>query len=74
MPPCPCSALSGPSALEPLEGSLLIVLAEVLDATILHVLDRRLLGQPRDDVEDALELPEHYLVHETLSLFLGPHN
>ena len=74
MRPSPSSAFSGPRIDEPLVSTLLVVVEEVLDATVLHVLDRDRLGHTRDDVEKVLELPEHILVRETFCLFLGPHN
>ena len=74
MHPRPRPAFSGPRALEPLERSLLAVLPEVLYASVLHVLDRTLLGHARDDVEEVLEHSEHCLVDETLRLSLGSHN
>ena len=74
MNPHPRPAFSDPRAHEPLESSLLAVLAEVLYASGLHVLDRTLLGHARDDVEEVLEHSEHCLVDETLRLSLGSLN
>ena len=70
MPPRPGPAISSPRVHEPLVSWFLVVVDEVLDATILHVLDRRLLGHTRDDVEEVLELSEHNLVNETFGLFM----
>ena len=74
MSPSPGSAFSGPRVDEPLVSTLLVVVEEELDATVLHVLDSDLLGHTRDYVEEGLELPEYSLVYETFGLFLGPHN
>ena len=74
MPPRPSPTITGPRVDEPLVSTLLVVVQEELDATVLHVLDRDHLGHTRDYVEEGLELPEYSLVYETFGLFLGPHN
>ena len=59
----PSTALSSPRVDEPLVSTLLVVLEEVLNATVLHVFDSDPLGHTRNDVEEVLELPEHNTVH-----------